>query len=138
MSNASAQTFVVHYSRVDDLLQEVQRETPSVPLILRIERRTPAYAGWCAWGVLLTAQTGTTIHAAWVQVGKSQIVMVTPYRQQEMERTLQTLYECLVTYVKQRGFVVRPGFYEVTLGVYRQSAVLPEEVCVPPGKGAHS
>lgn len=129
MSNPSAQFFaVVYYSRVEELLQEVQRETMSVPLTVRIERLTPEYAGWRAWGVLITALTGTTIHAAWISVGKSTLTMLTSYRRQALETEQQRLYARLIDYARQRGLVVRPGAYEVSSVVFRQSAELPADL----------
>ena len=129
MSNTPAQPFaVVYYSRVHDLLQELQREITTIPLTVRVECLTPEYAGWRAWGVLLTALTGTTIHAAWIAVGKSSVAMLTPYRQGALETTQQALYDRLVEYAKQRGMVVRPGAYEVSSVVFRQSAQLPADL----------
>lgn len=129
MSKPSAHTFaVVYYSRVLDLLQEVERETPSVPICIHLEPYKPEISGWCAWGVLVTAFTGFQVHAAWIAVGKSNAVMVTSYREQTMLEARQQLHDRLAEYVKQRGLVVRPGAYEVSSVVFRQSAELPADL----------
>lgn len=128
MSKSTAQTIAVYYSRLAELLQEVEREADTVPICVRIERLTPEAFGWRAWGVLVTALTGTAIHAAWIGVGKSSVTMLTLYRQQALEGTQQELYDRLVAYVKQRGLVVRPGAYEVSAVVFRQSAELPADL----------
>ena len=128
MSKSPAQIYAVYYSRTLDLLQEVEREADALPICVRIERLTPEASGWRAWGVLVTALTGTTIHAAWISVGKSSVTMLTSYRQQALERAQQELYDRLVAYAKQRGLVVRPGAYEVSAVVFRQSAELPADL----------
>lgn len=129
MSNTPAQT-AVYYSRLADLLQEVEREADALPLCVRIERLTPEASGWRAWGVLVTALTGTTIHTAWINVGKSSLTMLTQYRRQTLETEQQRLYTRLVDYARQRGLVVRPGAYEVSSVVFRQSAELPADLPV--------
>lgn len=128
MGKSPAQTIAVYYRRLSDLLQEVERETPCLPITVRIERLTPESSGWRAWGMLVTALTGTTVHAAWIAVGKSSVPMLTPYRQQTLETEQQRLYDRLVAYAKQRGLVVRPGAYEVSSVVFRQSAELPADL----------
>ncbi|HEU5366893.1 MAG TPA: hypothetical protein VFU69_00450, partial [Ktedonobacterales bacterium] len=91
-------------------------------------RLTPEASGWRAWGVLVTALTGTTIHAAWIAVGKSSLTMLTQYRRQTLEMEQQRLYARLANYAKQRGLVVRPGAYKVSSVIFRQSAELPADL----------
>ncbi len=128
MSKSSAHIIAVYYSRLAELLQEVEREADALPICVHIERLAPEASGWRAWGVLVTALTGTTIHAAWSSVGKSSVTMLTPYRQQALERAQQDLHDRLVAYARQRGLVVRPGAYEVSTAVFRQSAELPADL----------
>lgn len=129
MSKRLAQYVPVYYTRVADLFQEVQRETPPpLPPTVRLEPIVLELSGWRAWGVMVTALTGATLHAAWAMVGKTHSVMLTPYKQRELDGQQRNLHTRLVTYAEQRGFTVRPGAYEVADGAFRVSAALPADL----------
>lgn len=125
MSNPTAhKTFALYYTQVEDFLQAVQDASASLPLVVHMESLSPSASGWQTWEVLLTALTGTTIHAARIVVGQAQEVMQTPYQQQRLETRQQQIYGLLAASIIQRGFVVRPGSYLPM----RQSAELPADV----------
>ena len=130
MSTETAQTFpVVHYIRVVNLFQEVQRETPPLlPATVHIQPIPLKIAGWQVWGILITALPADTIHAAWVVVESAREVMLSPARAEQVQAKQNRLYIRLVAYAEQLQFTVRPNVHVVPDGVFRFSATLPADL----------
>jgi hypothetical protein len=131
MSTIAQQPAHIHYTALEDLLQELQASVsprrgrkPRVrvqPLQVRLG------AAIQVWGILVTVALGE-IHSAWAVADQAQAHMLTPWREGTATLRQRRLKTLLDEYLAAQGVVVRPGFYAVPASAFTHAATLPEEL----------
>ncbi len=132
MSTVAQNAHHIHYTALEDLLQEIAASVPTrrrarmprvrvQPLQLRVQMVR-------VWGLLVTVVLCGETHSAWVIADQTQLHMVTAWREDQAAQRQQRLRMLLAAYLAEQGLTVARGLCAVPASAFTHPATLPAEV----------